>query len=787
MNIFLIAIVVLAVFTLGLITLLIKWYRKPINGQALVRTGKGGTHIVFDRGIFVIPVIHRMEVMDITIKTVTIQRTGIQGLICKDNMRADIHVTFFVRINHTVEDAKNVALSIGCDRASHQDTLMNLFEAKFSEALKTVGKRFNFVDLYSARDEFKREILQIIGKDLNGYHLDDCAIDFLEQTSLDVLKRDNILDAEGIKKITELTATQQILANQIERDREKTLTKQNVDAKETILALNRHLAEKEEVQKREIANIKDREQAEIRKVSEKQRQTSEEARISAEEAIQVAEQNKDRQIIVAQRNKERTDGVEIEKTKRDIELQSNERERVVALAQIEKDKAVEEEKKNIQEVIRERVSVEKAVVVEEQKIKDTIDFATAERAKRVAIVNSESEAEANLVKQIKTAEAAKKSAELLAEKRIIEAQTNQDASLRDSEAQKIMAQAKVVQEAAIGLSEAQVMEAKAIAKLKQGETDAKILEMNASAESKGIELKAMAEAKRLELVVGAEVKGMNLKNNTEADKIRITGLARAESEKQIGISEADVVKAKAVADQEKGLAEALVVLKKLEAEAEGIRQKAESMKQLNEAGKDHEEFKLKLDKEKQVELAEIHIKEAIAKAQAEIISQALKTAKIDIVGGETMFFDRIIGAVSWGKSIDRFADNSMIAKEVKKLLFGDKENKEVIVEKEVEKNTPEDITEHEEIVEPVQETPNETVHEELDPYELISEFTTAIKELFSELKISKDDKTKYTISELLDIISKKNLSEVNKSLVQKLITAGFKKGYGKMFPRILGI
>ena len=122
-----------------------------------------------------------------------ITREGKDGLICKDNMRADIQVAFFVRVNKSVDDIVNVAQTIGCQRASDISTLRELFEAKFSEALKTVGKKFEFIELYEARSEFRHEILSIIGTDLNGYVLDDCAIDYLEQTSLAQLNRNNFV------------------------------------------------------------------------------------------------------------------------------------------------------------------------------------------------------------------------------------------------------------------------------------------------------------------------------------------------------------------------------------------------------------------------------------------------------------------------------------------------------------------------------------------------------------------------------------------------------------------
>jgi uncharacterized membrane protein YqiK len=91
------------------------------------------------------------------------------------------------------------------------------------------------------------------------------------------------------------------------------ITKQNVEAREAILELNKQLAEKEEKQKREIASIKAREEAETEKVTQEERLKSERARIQTEEELQVAEQNKLRQIVVAQKSKEKTEAVENER------------------------------------------------------------------------------------------------------------------------------------------------------------------------------------------------------------------------------------------------------------------------------------------------------------------------------------------------------------------------------------------------------------------------------------------------------------------------------------------
>ena len=635
---------------LGIIAMIAKWYRKTSQGQALVKTGVGGTKVSFN-GILIVPVLHKLELMDISLKNIIIERNGNDGLVCKDNMRADIKVVFFVRVNKTADHVIKVAQSVGCKRASDLAALGSLFDSKFSEALKTVGKKFDFVDLYNKRDEFRQEIINTIGTDLNGYVLDDAAIDYLEQTPLDQLSESNILDAEGIKKIIDITSREKVQANLIQRDKEKVIKKQDVEAREAILQLEKQLSEKEEQQKREIANIKSREEAEISKVAEEERLKAENTRISVEEELQIAEENKEREVIVASKNKERTAAVETERVEKDRLLELTERERVVTLAQIEKEKAVEEEKKNIQEVIRERVAIEKTVVVEEESIKDTKAKSLADRDKLVAITKAEEEAEAALVQQIKKAEAGKEAAEHNAKQKVIDAQADQEASIQKAQAIKTLADAKAAEEAAIGISEAQVMEAKAAAREKEGDANAAVIEAEALAQAKGIQAKSHAQA-----ISDLEI-----------------GEAAAKVSKEKGLAESEIITAIAEAEKEKGLAEAAVTSEKYHVEAIGIDEKAAAMKKLDGVGKEHEEFKLKLDKDKEIDLAQIHIQKDIADAQATVLATALESAKIDIVGGEQVFFDKIVGAISNGKYVERALSNSPVLTEVKDHLLDNSE------------------------------------------------------------------------------------------------------------------
>lgn len=641
-NVIQIVVIGVVILVFVIIAAILSWYKKVPQGKAIVRTGVGGTKVSFN-GMTVVPVFHRMEWMDITVKKVEINRTGKDGLICRDNMRADIKVVFFVRVNPKTDDVLKVSQTIGVDRASKEETLNQLFEAKFSEALKTVGKRFDFVELYDARERFREEIVGTIGTQLNGFVLDDAAIDYLEQTTIEFLHDDNILDSEGIKKIADLTAKQHIAANKIRNEEKKVITKQDVEAKEAILELDRQLAEKEQVQKREIAAITAREEAETAKIQQEEKLRSERARIGTEEEVAIANENKDRQVIVAEKAKQRTEVVETERVEKDKQLEINERERVVSLAQIEKEKAIEVERKNIQEVIRERVVVEKATVAEEEKIKDTREFAQADRQKQVAITNAEQEAEQTKIKQVVIADAEKQAAEIKAKQKLIEADAELKSSELEAQAKKKMAEATAAEQAAIGISEAQVMEAKAQAREREGEADAKV-----------IELKAKATAVEI---------------STRAEATEIEGLKKANVLEQTALAQAKGKTANADALEREGLAEAKVVEEKLLAEASGIEKKAEAMKKLDSVGKDHEEFKLRLNKDRDVELASINIQTSIAESQAIVLAEALKSANIDIVGGEQEFFSRIIHSISQGKSIDSLINNSQTLTDVKTNLL----------------------------------------------------------------------------------------------------------------------
>ncbi|MCZ4306048.1 hypothetical protein O4G98_15040 [Zoogloeaceae bacterium G21618-S1] len=621
-----VAVGIVALLVLVLFALFAKFYRKVEQGYAMiVNTLRAEPDVTFT-GRMVYPIIHKAELMDIALKTIEIDRTGHEGLICKDNIRADIKVKFFVRVNKTAEDVLKVAQGIGCDRASNHETLEELFSAKFSEALKTVGKAMDFVDLYQARDRFRDEIIRQIGDDLSGYVLEDAAIDYLEQTPLSKLDPNNILDAQGIKKITELTAVEHVRTNDLRRDEEMQIKKKDVETQETLLELVRQQTDAEARQQREIASVRAREEAETARIQAEERAKAELARLDAEQAITVQQENVLREKEVAENNRKRAVAIEEEKVTRARDLEIVDREKEVTLQRIEKDKAVEVQKKAIADVIRERIVVERTVAEQEEAIKELRVVAEADRTKKSTIIIAEGSAEEKLVLEVKAAEAQERRAHHKAAEELTLAEAKLKVAEKDADAKKREAEGMEALAAAPGLAEARVMMVSADAKEKQGLADAKVK----IAEAEAVEKYGLAEAEALRARMDAEAQGRE----------------------KLGLADVHVRTADAEATVLTGQADAKVIEARFEAEAKGLREKFDAMSAMTADTRAHEEFRMQLENAHIETLKAIDAQTGIAREQAEVLGTALANAKIDIVGGQGDYFDRFVNALSIGKGLD---------------------------------------------------------------------------------------------------------------------------------------
>lgn len=628
---FVIGVVIVLIALMILISLVRAFYMKVEQGTALIVNDLSARPKVRFTGALVVPVLYKAEIMRISLITLQVDRRGKEGLICRDNIRADITVAYYLRVNETTEDVLKVAKSIGASRASDLNAVDELFNAKFSEALKTVGKKFDFIELFEKREEFRDAVVAVIGRDLNGYVLEDVAIDYLEQTPKSMLDQNNIMDAEGIRKITQLTAAQNIVTNELSQNEHLAVTKKNVETREATLALERQQAEAEARQKREIETIQARESAETQRVREEQRLISEQARIQTTEQVEIREQERQRQVEIAEQARLRAIAIEAERVARAAKMEAVTTDREVKLQEIERDKNVEQGVMDVANITRERIAIDKTVALEEERINEVREVSAADRAKQVRVMQAEAQAQEQLVQEVKAAEAAETAARHRAAELTTTAQAQFDAASRQAEAKKLLADAVKVEQAAPGLAQVMVQEANASALEKTGVAEARVIEVKADANLKLGQNEARVLAERLG--------------------------AQAEGETRLGQAKASAVGAL-------GSAEASATRDRMNAEAEGLTAKFGAMDRMSADARSHEEYRMALETSLQQALASIEAGKEISHENAAVIAAALKNAKIDLVGGEGGMFEALTKALSLGKAVEGFTQKSPLFQSV---------------------------------------------------------------------------------------------------------------------------
>lgn len=227
---------------LGVVVLVARLRRRVDRGIALVVHGGGRSEVSFtDRLVW--PLLQRAETVSLAVHPIEVDCRRNVGLVCRDNIRADITITFYVRVNKTAGDVLKVADSVGAARAADPQVLRDLFVPRFIEALKSVGAHLDFEELCKKRQALKDELIAVIGHDLNGYVLDAVAISHLEMTPLDALDPTNIFDAVGIRKITEQTTRENVLTNELRRKEQLDIARENFFAEDALARLEQERAE----------------------------------------------------------------------------------------------------------------------------------------------------------------------------------------------------------------------------------------------------------------------------------------------------------------------------------------------------------------------------------------------------------------------------------------------------------------------------------------------------------------------------------------------------------------
>ncbi|MCA8901614.1 MAG: flotillin family protein [Hyphomonas sp.] len=427
-------IILLAFFTILLI--FARLYRRASKEVSFVRTGFGGQKVIMNGGALVFPVLHEIIPVNMNTLRLEVRRHAEQALITRDRMRVDVQAEFYVRVQPTVESIANAAQTLG-QRTMQPQSLKELIEGKFVDALRAVAAEMGMEELHEQRVSFVQKVQAAVSEDIlkNGLELESVSLTGLDQTSKEYFNPDNAFDAEGLTKLTEEIEARRKKRNDIEQETEVEIQRKNLEAQQQQLQISRDV---------EYARLEQQREIEIRR---------------AEQATQIAQQQAERQreaeqakIAADQQIKETGIAAEQRVAERDIE-----KARQVMLAEQDRDIAVAERSRAKSEADAKADEARSIAARAAEQVITTRATETAERDKAIELIEARKQAEQAAI-QIKVA-----------------AETEKQAAVDKAEAIRVAAEADASKQriTAEGAAQAEKLRAEALREVYDAEAEGK--------------------------------------------------------------------------------------------------------------------------------------------------------------------------------------------------------------------------------------------------------------------------------------------------------------------------
>ena len=462
------------------------FYKKAPADSALVISGGRKKRVVFG-GSLINPLTNTSQLISLNTLQLPVERTGQAALITKDSLRVDLEAQFYVKIEPNEQDILKAVASLG-DKTLTPAEVSKLLEGKLVGVLRSVAATMELQELHEKRQQFSDQVQEACRDDLeqNGFKLESVAVTNLDQTPLEALDENNRFDVVAIQTIKQEVEDKQTETarieqeNQVKREenrlRAELEIKQREEETETAgLEVAKRLEFAQEEQRKAIATNKAEQEREIEAHKFEQQQAIEEARIKQEEAVKATE--------IAQ--KQRLDTARIEQERQVQEAEITQKQ-AVEVARVIQEQQIEEA--NIQrELTVEKAKIEQQRAVEETGISSRIVLIEKEREEKEAqaenaiqVSMKEKEREAVLIELLDvSAQKAKAEAGVLTAEAVEEAERQSKIALiqaeqkadeerivrervADAEAYTIIAEAKAELEAAEVQAQAQRILAEAL-------------------------------------------------------------------------------------------------------------------------------------------------------------------------------------------------------------------------------------------------------------------------------------------------------------------------------------
>jgi len=140
-------------------------YRWVEPETALVRLGGSGLKIAMDNGMWYNTITHNIMEISLGEIPIEIKREGANALITYDFLSVDIECTFLLRVQAEGEGIRQAVRAFASE-PMNAETLQEMFEAKFDDALRTIAAQTEIADVLQKREEFARAVQEIASENL---------------------------------------------------------------------------------------------------------------------------------------------------------------------------------------------------------------------------------------------------------------------------------------------------------------------------------------------------------------------------------------------------------------------------------------------------------------------------------------------------------------------------------------------------------------------------------------------------------------------------------------------
>jgi flotillin len=420
----------------------LRLYVRAKANEAFVRTGSGGARVILDGGCLVVPFLHAVVRVPLETMRLDVDRTGADALITADKLRADLKAEFYIRVQPNRDDVLDAARSLG-EKTFNLRSIEELVKDKLISTLRAIAATRTLDELNAKREEFAAETKRAVEADLrhNGLTLETVTVSKLDQTDPKLLNPHNVFDAQGLRRIAEITQAALVERNRIERDAEQARCAKDVATREQVLKLEQQRAEAEAAQAAQVTKVKAERQAQAQKAQIEQAQGVAEREVERQRSVEQAQLVAQEQLTVARRQR---DLVEIERVK-SLELAEREKRAQVALAEVRRAQADQR-----------RLEAEAERMEREQRVKTVEVRAQAERDGEQKLIATQKAAEEERYRKQVDADVAAYAIQRAAEAKKAAAEAEFQAKTRQAQADAEAARMRAEGETAVQMVEVNV-------------------------------------------------------------------------------------------------------------------------------------------------------------------------------------------------------------------------------------------------------------------------------------------------------------------------------------------